>query len=392
MDDSSPISYLATGVGEQLVGTFYSFVFILVNALIFLIFSTYFSMSALVFVLVSSVAFILIGKIDRWKVYFWFVALFTLFFLDFHLKIVSFILFAVASAVILIFLIKKSEKDYSAPFKLSKDLGKKFFFALPRILFYNISYQLFPLLFIWLGISGFLYYLGKSSLVGRIVSFVFGTVTLTGELTNFVYIMTLSGVVLGFLQFYMQRHEEKVQNKITTHFANQIPWENKFSFDEFGKFLEDEELSELKDDYEKAKRKVDPSGLMEFFKYRRGGEKIEGYHYNIQLSKNDQINQIKFRRLESKAQENNRMDKLKEAYSKFFEKEKKEVFEELDKEEIKKIAWDLLESINILEESFPALSSIKERTEEKPETYEEFLSKTRFEILEKTMSIAIGMH
>jgi hypothetical protein len=369
---------MTTKPGRQFISLLYNFIFVLVNAIIFSLFSLYFSLNLPVFVLGALTAFLLVGKISSWKSNFWFVAFFSLLFLDSPLNFYLIVGFLIASVAVFMYLIRRSREAYASPFKISGELGQKFLVALPRVLFFNISHELFPLLFIWLGITGALYFLGF--------------VPLTGDRTSFIYIVTVSSIMLGFLQYYLKRYEEKVQKKITSQLTKQIRIRNRFSFDEFYGFVKERGLSEV----EKLCRKVtegDRMGdLMKILRMPRyPGKTIELSSLTVQLmGSEDQISQLRFNALERFAEDEGRKDSLVPAYSDFFEEKKREVLDELDREEIKRLSWTLLGSITILEESIPDLFSIRKKVKKSPETYSEHLSKTSVEILEEVVSIAMG--
>ena len=89
--------------------------------------------------------------------------------------------------------------------------------------------MLFPLLFIWLLAFGGVYMLSQVKLSMNLTISSFGT------------ILTVLGVVFGLLQYYFNRHEDKVQQKYNMNFSLIVFPIKKFSFDEFVKFLGEQE-------------------------------------------------------------------------------------------------------------------------------------------------------
>ena len=60
-------------------------------------------------------------------------------------------------------------------------------------------------------------------------------------ISSFGTILTVLGVVFGLLQYYFNRHEDKVQQKYNMNFSLIVFPIKKFSFDEFVKFLGEQE-------------------------------------------------------------------------------------------------------------------------------------------------------
>lgn len=90
---------------------------------------------------------------------------------------------------------------------------KNVFFAIFKQFFFNVSYELFPLLVTWISWFVFIYLL----LIG-----VGGLTTYFNELifhftSNFYPVIEALGIILGVYQFYLSRQEEKVVSKIKVY-------------------------------------------------------------------------------------------------------------------------------------------------------------------------------
>lgn len=233
------------------------------------------------------------------------------------------------------------------------------------------------MLFIWLVLSGSLLYSG-------LIEFV-------GESSQFFNIIVVAGIILGFLQYYLKRHEEKVQNKITKHLSNYVQSKDEFTFEEFNKFVEKEASGDIR----RISKNVDEGKIKDWFSVlnipRRSGKEIEAQSMNIHLSGGkDQLNLVKFRSLEKKAEEKGIKEKLLEAYNEFFKKKKSQVLKQLDEKYMEKVSWLLLGNINILEEAFPPLFKFQSKDKEL-QSYKDYLVKTQLEIADEAVAIAIGL-
>lgn len=85
----------------------------------------------------------------------------------------------------------------------------KIFVITTKQMFYNVLFELFPILVIWLCVFGLAYFIG-------------GFFSFTIEnIQSFFGIVTLFGIILGVFQYYLQRHEDKITAQIS-FYSNQI--------------------------------------------------------------------------------------------------------------------------------------------------------------------------
>jgi len=91
----------------------------------------------------------------------------------------------------------------------------KFFVITIKQMFYNVLFELFPVLVIWLCVFGFAYFIG--SFFPPMSFFPF----MVKDSQSFFGIVTLFGIILGVFQYYLQRHEDKMVTQIS-HYAQQI--------------------------------------------------------------------------------------------------------------------------------------------------------------------------
>jgi hypothetical protein len=81
----------------------------------------------------------------------------------------------------------------------------KFLIITIKQMFYNVLFELFPVLVIWLCVFGLAYFIG-------------GWASFTIENTqSFFGIVTLFGIILGIFQYYLQRHEDKIAAQISLY-------------------------------------------------------------------------------------------------------------------------------------------------------------------------------
>jgi hypothetical protein len=311
----------------------------------------------------------------RWESLGWFLLITFLIFTDikYEYRLIIVAVIVIIFIVRLIYIrqdIKKNKDDYPhyPKFKnMFKAIGK-FTLVLPRILFINISHYLFPLLFFWLAIMSIVYFSGYL------------------ELTNFgefVNVITLVGIIFGFFQYYFKRYKENIQKKYVSRMTELVLHNNEFSFHNFQEFVSDKGLLEI-DKLIKSKKSA-VNQLKQFFYAQRRGMAINQFFMNIttQGSKDS----IKFLELEDKAEENNKMKGLLEAYKKFFSHQKEKVIKNLDMKKLRSLSWFLMSNMNILSEGIATFRTMKlpEETHE-PETYQEFFEKTNHEILNQVFT------
>lgn len=381
------LEYTTSAPGKIIVGLLYSGILAGTNYLIFRGMSVFFSISTLVYLVVSVATLLFIGKINNWKSFLWFTVL--LFFISAQIPlrvwvIVGYLLITILAIVAFS---RRDVAEFSPMPNVSFSTAKMFVIASHRIIFYNLSYLSFPLLFIWLGSLGIL--------------LLFGMVSLTSSLTHFVYLTTIAGVMFGFLQPYIQRHEEKVQKKFSSQLMSQIPWNRRFSFREFQDYLDRLGVNELDvhdsdvDTIENSVKEINNGFPLREYQwlspYRKQGKEINQYEFNIYSSGAEEADQLKFLELEDEMSECGKLGALRTVYGAFFDRKMREILDDIDRKSLQEMSWELLESINILEESFPTMNSVSNSMDSEPETYEEFLSDARIKTIQESIEIALGI-
>jgi len=351
------------------------------NIILFYIFEDYFNIPSeiWVFIIGALLGFLFIGRIYKFHSYLWFLSLFVIFKLNLSIFEKSIFFFILLILPLIIFYIqfkikrdvsKKEFKLFPFPEKLDLKMLIKFLIVLPRILFFNVSYFLFPLLIVWLGYFGVLGFLK--------------VVALSETLGEFTYLVSIIGIIFGFFQYYTKRQEEKVQNKIVNHLIKITFQKDCFSFESFIEFLKSKKIGagiiNKCENIEKGELK----DLMRIAQVSRmPGKEITQMFLNIQLPQ--QEDKTKFILLETEMKKENRYKDLVSSYSKFFEEKKKQLLNEIDKKEINELTWLLLSNINLLDEAYASLFTF-EKPKKKPKTYDEFLIFTQYEILDKVIS------
>jgi hypothetical protein len=87
----------------------------------------------------------------------------------------------------------------------------KMFVITTKQMFYNVLFELFPVLVIWLCVFGLAYFIGV----------IFSFTMIIENSSTFFGIVTLFGIILGVFQYYLQRHEDKITSQIS-FYSNQI--------------------------------------------------------------------------------------------------------------------------------------------------------------------------
>jgi len=190
----------------------------------------------------------------------------------------------------------------------------KFSFVMPRILFFNITYLLFPLLIVWLSFFAVLYF--------------FGFTNMYSTFEEFTYLISIMGIVLGFFQYYVKRHEEKIQNKIVGHLIKLTFPKDKFSFKSFIDFIENinniERIKKTAKEIEEGKIKPNILHLLP----RMSGKELNLININIPLPWSE--DKLKFTLLENNISKKD----LVKIYKDFFKKKKEEIINGLVNDKI----------------------------------------------------------
>lgn len=227
--------------------------------------------------------------------------------------------------------------------------------VLLKQLFFNVSYDLFPMLLIWL------------SILGVVILFDWIELPIGSE---FITSITAFSILLGLFQYFLKRHEEKIFSKIAQiqNRVNKIVIEES-SFDNFYKTVDNSLVKDF------IKWNIEPklTGI-DFFKmafadiefreiYNKYSKERRPIPIQLGLSNNLSSDQ-KYSLLELIAEnpsESYKKELLSDAYEKFFSdiayhKIIKRIHNEIDTQEFGILA---MSNINILQEVLPDLINIK---------------------------------
>jgi len=182
----------------------------------------------------------------------------------------------------------------------------------PRLIFFNISHFLFPLLFIWISLLGIIYFLFSLTI---------------NNFNNFVGLVTLIGIIFGFFQYYVKGYKENVQKKLVQYFTKLSLPEDEFTLKDFKSFLKPRNAY---NNVEDAILQVEDGFSTKYSPSVRIG--IEKFLSNMNLSQSDvQF----FKTLEKEMGEKGNKENLIKAYKEFFEEKKIEFKAQIDKKRIK---------------------------------------------------------
>ena len=268
---------------------------------------------------------------------------------------------------------------------------KTIFFVFFKQFFFNISYELFPLLIIWIGWFGIWYIFinlfgGFFSYEGFLKSGVYDYY-INLELfkfhstKDFFQVMTILGLLLGVYEFYLSRQEQKVLSKIKfyTDTIKRIIF-NETTFEKFFLFISprfntafiqwisthtDPKLSyltllkEIRSDPEAWE------GMMNLIYPKRFDRRFRDKPViNLQLVYKDSIQ--KFETIESRAGSDGYETMLKNSYDDFF----------TENEQIENLMTEIRKEINLNEFNVLLLSNINIIQEIAPEFIGQGLNKT----------------
>lgn len=382
MTDTKFLDYTTSKFSLGIVTFLLNLSLFLGNIILFYLFKNYFDISSpmRIFVLGTLLSFLLIARVHRYLSYLWFLIIFVVLKLDLIVlgKLILLVVLLVSPLVIFYFQFRIRKNENQKEFKSSSSFQKrfklktllKFLLILPRTLFFNVSYFLFPLLIIWLGYFGILSFLN--------------IIDLSKTLAEFTYLISIMGITFGFFQYYTKRYEEKIQNKIVNHLIKITFQKDYFSFNAFVEFLKSKEHNTQIINICKNIEKGELKDWMRIMQVpRMPGKEIIQMFLNIQLPQ--QEDKTKFILLETAMKKENRYEELVDIYSEFFEEKKQQLLEDINKKDINELTWLLLGNINLLDEAYTSLFTF-EKPKKKPETYDEFLIFTQYEILDKIIS------
>ena len=366
-------------LGKDVLSFAWSLSFVLANLALFVFFSQTVAINPLIFPVVAITAFVIIGEIPRWKSCFALIVILSLVVVGSWYGAVLLTLVLLVLYLISAFRYFKKTRESNGINGITEGIAilkhkyniLKFIVATIRNLFFNISYMLFLLLFVWLAALASAYWLGYAVLLV--------------SLADFSALLTVLGVIFGLLQYYFNRHEEKVQQKLVNYFTSVVFPVDKFSFKDFEQFLSLKEFK-YREVNKEAEKLIDTNfgDLAKF--YRQTGR--EQSILNMTLS--DFGDSQQFRLLEFKLQ---RTDKLKMAYKDFFKAKRSEIKKDLNKKSVKlnELVWFLFSNVNIVEESnvaFLSLDSGKKGT--KAESYTDFLRLAQIDLLKYAFNVVLG--
>jgi hypothetical protein len=221
-------------------------------------------------------------------------------------------------------------------------------------LFFNVSYDIFPIFLIWVIVIGFFYvFLGYSINLGN----------------SFINIIVAVSILLAIFQYFIQRHEEKLFAKIS-RYPQKI---QSIILDEtmFNKFLTSITNRLLQDAIKKV---VDPklssldllSRILhdEYLRKLFFGLKRDHYPIPIQLTMSYQSSDQRYLLMEMDLNENYR-DELFTVYKKFFlEDAYRKIITRIHKEmDVEEFGILIQSNINIFQEVIPDLININLRDE-----------------------------
>ena len=248
---------------------------------------------------------------------------------------------------------------------------KNFFVVFFKQIFFNISYELFPLLVIWVCWFGIWYI---------VVTFGFFNIStpyfiITTEVyrfqtkTAFFEVITVLGILLGVFQFYLSRQEQKILSKINfyNNRIKQIIWKET-TFEKYFIFISkygvafEKWVIEVTDPkmtyfaFFKALRNESDAfeGLKKLLFPQRNDRTPRQPMINLQFSYKDS-NQ-KFEAIESRAKIDGHENTLEKSYEEFFAQDKRieSIKEEIEKEiNVDEFFILILSNINIVQEVIP---------------------------------------
>lgn len=375
------IKLLRGRLGSDVMSFSWSLSFVVANLALFAFFLRATNLNIYALPIIGLASFLILGEIPRWRSSIALLAIATLSIYNILYGIIlSFILIG-------IYLVYTLRRMHSTNEHTGMNIGEgisiishniaKFSVAALRTLFFNVSYMLFPLLFVWLAIFGAAYWLGYAKL--------------SMGIADFAAVITVLGVIFGLLQYYFSRHEERVQQKLVSHFTSIAFPVEEFSFSEFLEFVTEHDgtYGDVKKEAE-GLTNTNYSEIAKFFR-ETGKEKSV-----INLALPDFGDLRQFQLLATKFQKSKQTkQKLKEAYKGFFDSKKSEIKKDLESKRAKlnELVWFLFSNINMTEEanvSFLDLNIGKKAGEE--ESYTDFLMSTQVDILDYVFNIVLGSY
>ncbi|WGI17136.1 hypothetical protein [Methanonatronarchaeum sp. AMET-Sl] len=378
-----------------------SFTFVLTNFVILYLFIQFFVIDPIwiigIFIVFTFLSFILLEDLQSYFIFLLFLFLFAIAIAFIEGILGLYLLVAVALSILivwaLIWVFYREKTSIEAikklfyDFEWSINLFLKFVIGVISTVFFNISYKVFPLLFTWLAFLGVLI-LSSEFLFPEFLHF--------DNLNLFLQVIMTLGVMFGFLQYYLKRHEDKIQKRITNFLKAQIEFE-KFSFEEFKDFVRENE-----EKYGKISKKCDEviknASNLKFLREMQYQTRKTTKDCNINVnhfdlgSKDNYNDYVLFNKLERKIDDNESNNTLYNAYKEFFKDKESEILDNLNKKEIKEHSWFLIQNVKILNEIIPTLIQLEKDLDydlEDSPSYLEYRKKTIHSILSNLGEILV---
>lgn len=204
--------------------------------------------------------------------------------------------------------------------------------------------------------------------------------------SNFYSSIGLVGILAGFFQYYIKRHEDKVQAKLAIKMNGLISITDKYtSFNNFLTFLKTKTIF-----------KNLRTGINDFIKRDQHSFQMLGYHvdrsgvkevniYPLLMPSSEKGGYILYEN--EIATKDDKISELLNAYTDFFMMKKDEIIDEiLQKREITDLIEMLLLNINFITEIKSQIIGIKMEDIDKLKTADEFIGTIKLEIIDELIS------
>ena len=239
-----------------------------------------------------------------------------------------------------------------------------FIYVFPRMIFFNSAYNLFPIFFVWLIAIGTMFYY-------RIFNLKINPSSATDF--SFIEIITITGIIFGFFQFYLNRYSEIVQKKTTTSFSLMIAEIENLTFNDFAIFVK----GKNKNNQNSISKAIDEY-IASHIQTVRPTIKERAYKLSSpEFSTKDFVD------FEQYLWENGGdFDTLGEYYQSFFNSKIEEIIKEKSNE-ASEFMWLLSGNISILTESLPSMFSFDSKKDKKLRTFRECLNNAKLDFINK---------
>ena len=144
------LEYLISSGLRKVIPSLYNFSFSFTNLVLYYLFLNYFNLNPIIFLILSVITFGLIGKLNNFWNYLLFCVVYTgILSFGYYTNIGLLVTLALIAIFTVILILFSTFYKFEAPKERYK-IRRKYVIAFPRLIFLNMSYLLFPLLFIWL--------------------------------------------------------------------------------------------------------------------------------------------------------------------------------------------------------------------------------------------------